>query len=211
MDIQTTSNKNYFIGGINGVGKTTILTEISKKDSNFEVIKISICLMNWLGIKEKDSIAFTKVPESIKSRELVKMMESLIKRGQLSKKTLLFDSHYIIPTNRGLVEATGNWISNMDSLFILTSPAEEILARIEGEEIKTGRQRSIINTNMPQKQKLNILRIYQEKCLDCAKSISKKYKLPLYEITNESGKIDLTVASFINIHNTLIHNMPNKT
>lgn len=37
--------KTYFIGGINGVGKTTLLKEIGERESSFEVVRGSQCFM----------------------------------------------------------------------------------------------------------------------------------------------------------------------
>lgn len=53
----------YFIGGVNGVGKTTFMSELLSRDKRFKLFKGSFELMKRLGLNEGDYRPLKQFPE----------------------------------------------------------------------------------------------------------------------------------------------------
>lgn len=192
--------KTYFIGGINGVGKTTLIKEIGNRYNDFEVVRGSQCFMQWLGIEPGDYVALRSLPDDFKDKEMDKMMKWLLTQNPERSKHLLFDAHFLNIKQDSIINATGDWIGMMDALLVVTANNDEILTRIKSDEMSNGRTRPIFRPNADVGQKLELLKSYQEKTLEAAKSLSLKYCLPLIEIRNQNGKIEEAVNNFINFH-----------
>lgn len=192
--------KTYFIGGINGVGKTTLLKEIGERESGFEVVSGSQCLMQWLGIKLGDYASLRSLPDDFKDREMDKMMQWLLAQRPGSKKHLLFDAHFLNIKEDSIVGATGDWIGLMDALFVVTAGSDEILHRIEVDQLNSGRTRPIFKGNTDAAQKLILIDSYQEKTLEVTRVLAQKYCLPFAEIKNDDGKIEEAINQFISFH-----------
>ena len=192
--------KTYFVGGINGVGKTTLLKEIGEKHSEFEVIRGSQCLMQWLGIKPGDYASLRSLPDDFKDREMDKMMQWISAQRPSSEKHLLFDAHFLNIKEDSIVGATGDWIGLMDALLVVTASSDEVLHRIELDQLSSGRTRPIFKDGVDMAQKLSLIDSYQEKTLQTARILAQRYCLPLVEIKNSDGKIDEAISQFINFH-----------
>jgi adenylate kinase len=199
----TDKEKTYFIGGINGVGKTTLLKEIGEKHSEFEVVRGSQCLMQWLGIKPGDYTSLRSLSDDFKDEEMSKMMQWLLAQRPGNNKHLLFDAHFLNIKEDSIVKATGDWIGLMDALLVVTASNDEVLRRIELDQLSSGRSRPIFKENAGTAQKLSLIDSYQEKTLEEARTLAQKYCLPLIEIKNNDGKIEEAINQFINFHRSI--------
>lgn len=119
----------YFIGGVNGVGKTTLLLAIKKARPDFEIIKGSQHLMEYLGFPG-DYDALRTMSFDYASEKFGEMIEILLRKHE----NIIFDSHYL-----NLVEGvlsppvTGEWIQKFDVLLLLDASPETVLQRIQNE------------------------------------------------------------------------------
>ena len=193
----TNQGKIYFVGGINGVGKTTLLGAIVKKQKEFQAIKGSQYFMQWLGIKPGDYASLRSLPDNYKNKEMDKMVHWLIAQKSITNKHLLFDAHYLnIKEDTIMVTATGNWIALMDALVVVTANNDEILHRIEIDQLSHKRIRPIFKNCQNMTQKLKLIDSYQAKTLHTAKILAKKYCLPLVEIKNNDKQINMAINQF---------------
>src|SRR5665213_1727358 len=83
----------YFIGGVNGVGKSTLLKRIQEKRPNdFEVISGSKLLMESLGIAG-DYDALRALSNEQKAQAWAECVNQLLEAPRTAN--LLVDSHYV--------------------------------------------------------------------------------------------------------------------
>jgi len=80
----------YFFAGVNGVGKTTIITEIIKRDSRFRLFKGSSELMKRLGLNE----ALRSLPDEYKEAQVDAMMEEVLSKFMDSESILIVDAQF---------------------------------------------------------------------------------------------------------------------
>lgn len=85
----------YFFAGVNGVGKTTIITEIIKRDSRFRLFKGSSELMKRVGLNEGDYEALRSLPDEYKEAQVDAMMEEVLSKFMDSESILIVDAHLI--------------------------------------------------------------------------------------------------------------------
>src|SRR3989344_4953748 len=86
-----------FVGGINGVGKTTISRLASSQDNIIGFIKGSVFFMKWLDLKKGDYGGLQSLPDKRVLRELGSMMEYIVRRKRFdrTKKMILIDAHFV--------------------------------------------------------------------------------------------------------------------
>jgi adenylate kinase len=196
--------KVYFVGGINAGGKTTLMNEIEANLPDFEIVRGSKLFMEWLGVNPGDYESLRKLPDDYKDIELDKMMRWLVEQKPKNGKHIIIDAHYLNIKPDDIVDVTGNWISLMDALFVVTAPSDEILKRMEQDEKQTGRSRSIFPESSTKDESLELIGSFQEKILLLAKSLSEKYHIPLVEIHNKNGKLANTINEFVTHHQLLV-------
>lgn len=206
MGLQKMSEKKakiYFVGGINAAGKTTIVNEIKKVRPEFKIIQGSKSFMEWLGVGFGDYTTLRALPDDYKNAEFGKMIRWFI--GQQTKKDehLIIDAHYLTLKPHEVVDATGDWVSLIDALFVITAPCKEILDRMETDQKKTGRFRPIFHDGTTQKQKISSIRSLQERTVWFAETLSEKFRIPMFEIQNKNKKVAIAVEKFLKTHGLL--------
>ena len=122
--------KFFFVGGVNGSGKTTVLHLISEKKPEFHVIKGSEYFMKWLGIKRRNYGQLQSLPDRKTLLELGRMMRYLLKEKKYSnnKKIVLIDAHFTNIRNGKTEEWISDWLSLVNGLVLIKAkPAEMVL------------------------------------------------------------------------------------
>jgi|WetSurSiteA1Bulk_404760.scaffolds.fasta_scaffold21394_1 adenylate kinase len=199
-------SKVYFVGGINAVGKTTLLNEVKFVKPEFEIVRGSEFFMKWLGIRPGDYDSLRSLSDEHKNIEFDKMMRWLVEQKPKEGKHLVIDAHYLNIKPEGIVNVTGDWISLMDALFVITAPNIEVLDRMEKDEKKKGRSRSIFPELSTSQEKLDLIKSFQDRTLLLAKNLSNKFHLPLIEIKNRNGEISIAVDEFVKSHQLIMAN-----
>ena len=125
----------YYLGGINGAGKTTLLHAIKEAAPNFEIIKGSTALMQYLGIPG-DYEALRKLryddDAELKFRA---MMAGITARTD----DLIYDGHYLNIVRGEIFPITGPWVAGFDAILLLRISTDAVLRRIEADQHKRDR------------------------------------------------------------------------
>ncbi len=135
-----------FIGGINGVGKSTLISEI-EKIKKCRIIHGSALLMERMGLNKDDYDSLRKLPDKLKDEEWDKAMNYVIETSEIGQCTLI-DSHYLHIKLGIITNVLGDWISSMDGLFLISASSSEIYRRINIDANRKGKKRNIF-TNGP--------------------------------------------------------------
>lgn len=193
--------KIYFIGGVNGVGKTTFLEELASRYPDIEVVHGSGALMKWLGIQPGDYDGLRNFPDDLKNIETGKMIQHILRERKGKGKILIIDAHYFHYKRGELVDTTGEWMTLLDTLWMITAPAEVILARVEKNEAEGGKLRDLFPLDINSKEgKLMILNNFLAKTLEKAQEISKRYNIPCFVINNGNEGIGSVIEEFLYYH-----------
>lgn len=190
----------YFVGGVNGVGKSSFLQELSVRHPEFEIFRGSTKFMECLGIEPGDYETMRKLPDDYKNKELDKMMRWVLENGVLSEKTLIIDAHYYNYKRGEMINATGDWISLLDALFVVSASPATILRRVELDEIRSGHKRDLLPFEAEESQKIELLDKFLRMTIDKARELSEKYGIPYFVINNDAEGVDLAVDEFLKYH-----------
>jgi thymidylate kinase len=180
----------YFIGGVNGSGKTTLLHKIKEARPDFEIIKSSQVLMNFLNISG-DYEALRNLPHEKVLLKLEEMMNNLIE----NRKNIIFDSHYLNLVRGKIKAVTGDWIKKFDAIFLIDVNPETALNRMQSDS----RDRAIFPAGISMKEKKKMYSEYIKKTKIEFKNIAEKWNIP-FRILNGEKDINETLEEFINFN-----------
>ncbi|OGM21572.1 hypothetical protein A2714_05050 [Candidatus Woesebacteria bacterium RIFCSPHIGHO2_01_FULL_38_9] len=195
-----------FVGGINGAGKSTFLTEVEKRDPDIEIFHASPRLMELLGLVKDDYDGLRALPDSVKDVAFDSMMRQAV--ADHGVKTLLIDAHYLNLRRGKVTDVTGSWLEIMNALFLITAEPNNVLTRINNDQLRTGRDRALFPEASTIEQQSDILTGYIQATMDKVKAVSAEYSIPLFVINNEEGLIVQTVQTFLDIHAQLQRGKP---
>ena len=191
----------YYVGGVNGAGKTLLLQGIVKQDNSFSHIKGSTLLMRGLGIKDGDYKTLRNLSTEFKNEKFGEMVKSMKSNSDIN---ILIDAHFLNLINGNKYKVVGSWISSVDALILVEANAQDVIKRILKD---SGRDRALFDDEVSQTKEsvsLNIDR-YMRDTRNEFNNLSKEYSLPNIVIKNEDGKINLAIKSFLEFHNKLIN------
>lgn len=194
----------YFLGGVNGVGKTTILNSLLEANPNFELFKGSAKLMARLNLQPGDYTGLRALPDELKEMEVSAMMEEVLAEGKPEDSPLIIDAHYINYKRGEMRDATGPWMRHLSCLFVIEAPAEIILQRAN-EDLESGkRSRDFLPDNLTPEEQLfwvnNYLRVTQEKVLE----VSNLYSVPWIAVENHGVSIESVVETLREYHQRIV-------
>ncbi|MEX0918403.1 MAG: AAA family ATPase [Candidatus Paceibacterota bacterium] len=201
MEKPTNYPKVYFVGGVNGVGKSTLLTEISIRYPEFRIIKGSSLFMEWLGVTPGDYNSLRSLPDYYKISEFNKMMDNLLSKQVLDERVMLVDAHYFHYKRGEMIDTTGDWMSSLNALFVITGEVEEIFKRV----LEDTKDRDLFPRGTSRYEQKELLRIYLEGTNQKAQEISNRYRIPLFTINNIQGNINKVVDYFLVAHTNIIN------
>lgn len=125
----------YYLGGINGSGKTTLLHAIKEAAPQFDVIKGSTALMEYLGIPG-DYEALRKLRyDDDAEQKFRQMMREITARTD----DLIFDAHYLNLVRGEIFPIADEWMVGFDAILLLRISTETVLRRIEADQHKRDR------------------------------------------------------------------------
>ena len=193
----------YFIGGVNGVGKSTFLEELAFRHPQMKIIHGSTAFMEWLGLAPGDYEGLRKLPEDFKNAETNKMMRFILGQEREKEKVLIIDAHYFHYRRGELVDTTGEWMALLDALFVISAPPEVILARTERDELEKDKHRNLFPVDTDTDQRLTMLNDFLTKTLEKAREVSARYDIPCFVIDNGSEGIEGAIEEFLSYHSSL--------
>ena len=180
-----------FVGGINGVGKTTTLNMVATS-LGMKHIKGSSLMMEYIGFPG-DYEKLRSLSKEQQDKLWSECAEALLS-GNFGDSFLL-DAHYL-SLNRGKINATvGDWINNFDAIILLSAPIESIWQRITADKEK--RDRALFPEGISEETMKELLREHEKVTQTEFEKILKASKKPGIEIINEDGKQDTTVDKLV--------------
>lgn len=191
---------SYFIGGVNGVGKSTFLKEVVARHPEFSVVKGSAALMEWLDIEPGDYESLRKLTNEFKHQEFDKMMEDLLSQPSTDGKVMLIDAHYFHYKRGEMIDTTGDWMSMVSALFIITADTDIVLKRVAGDS----KDRDLFPLGIPEDTQRRILTKYLEGTIQKAQEISDKYRIPFFVLENTQDDMDGNITRFLEAHMGII-------
>jgi adenylate kinase len=190
----------YMLMGVNGVGKSTVVEEISASSESTIVIHASEELRGLFGGMSRQELE-TLRPE-VKLGKMVTHFTVLFDRHVNNDKAVLFDTHLLVPIRKGGSVTYENIWSNdysqyvSDVVMLEADPAVIRKWRLYDREV-TGRVRDVSVENIIQDQILNTVEF---------ENLVAKHAIPATStlLRNEDGDIEQTFTivkkKFTNIY-----------
>ncbi|HEX8226997.1 MAG TPA: ATP-binding protein [Candidatus Saccharimonadales bacterium] len=180
---------HYYVVGVNGSGKTSLLKAISDK-TDIDIIHGTSELMNYLEIPGDYSALRAMNQDDVLERWGETATNLATDYGD---KPFLLDTHIMNLTNGNIVRRDGDWIARYDVLVLVHAEPSITLSRIEQD---IGKDRALFPSNINNRQKLELLQKYQQETEKLFNVLTDKYNLPSLVIDN-SGSIAQSVNAFI--------------
>lgn len=124
----------YFVGGINGAGKSTFVDRVSAECSTFTAWHGSSEFMRWLKLTPGDYASLRALDDEYKINEFGKLVEWTL--DNFSGKAILIDSHFVRNLADETYSVTGDWMRRMSGLVHLTALPTTVLGRIQSDTKK---------------------------------------------------------------------------
>jgi len=169
--MNTTKRISIYLGGINGVGKTTIAKLLQNK--GFSHIQCSNILLNYFELKEQKEL------ENIPQKKKQYVMEKIIPKEIRKYTKVVIDAHYVTPLKNGKYytkSLNSKLAHEVNYLIHLTAPPTLILNRRIRDLSNRARDLNISNICRDQLESINV-----------AQNLSKKHSVPLIAIGNNSN------------------------
>lgn len=182
-----------YVGGVNAVGKSTLLKEVAKK-LGYNYTHATTGLLDYLGFG-KDYEKLRAVTQEKRDLEYAKYIDRLLHDRD---QDLLLDAHYLGLVRGKVDQVTGPWIKEFDLLVLISAPLDDVWRRIKNDSKL--RDRALFPADMSEVEMKSMLSRYQEQTSEEFKRLSKLNKKPSLEIVNEENELEASVqklASFI--------------
>lgn len=171
----------WYIGGITGVGKTSIITAASEGIPNSNLIYGSRVLMDKLGCRTYEDL--NAISDTRQQQARIEIFSEL---KQSDSKTILVDGHYVIFIRNGNPVSTieTEWVIDFDGLVHIVSRPEIILERLLLDEENFFRR--LKNLSSLGKTILDKIERSQDISLENALIVSEQTSKPLTIIDNSA-------------------------
>ena len=180
---------HYYVVGVNGAGKTSVLQAISAR-TGINSIHGTAALMEYMGIPG-DYQALRAMDQDKVLEQWAIVAKQIV--ADYGDKPLLLDTHIMNLTNGNIMRRDGEWIASYDALVLVKADPSTVLARVQ----KADKDRALFPPDISDSQKLNMLDAYQQQTESLFYSLSKHYNLPTLTIQND-GDLAAAADAFIN-------------
>lgn len=177
-----------YLGGINGVGKTTIAQEVSKRFPAMRILHGSVALMELLGVSEGDYDSLRKISKKAKHQAVEKIFRSLATESP--DRDILVVVHYVTILNGIITPSHKSWYSRYQKLVLIVSPPEKILNRISSDknsDRRAGRSLFGVRPSTRQEQVM-LLERAQRTSEQVMMKAAEDFHLPYFHLENPNGK-----------------------
>ncbi len=189
-----------FIGGINGVGKTSVAELICNLEPTCEVVKGSDVMMERLGIKG-DYDAFRSMNENIKNTEFIKLLSELKNKPS---KTIV-TGHFVKILDGTLSPSLGPWYDICDNIVLLISNPKMVLKRIQSDDMLNKRTNRRLFSEYMKGHNLQVafLNNAQDLSRSIFEHVSENQSLKTASFYNRQGNLYDCSAQIISFMNSL--------
>jgi adenylate kinase len=187
-----------FVGGIGGVGKTTIVRALKEVHGDCEIIYGSQVLFQALSIPIGDYDALRAVPPQLKDGVFDKEITAILGRMENYGRHLLLDAHYLSFIDERPYRVVGDWISQMDVLVLIETRADVILDRLKAGVSRSDRMDRSVILRTSSEMQLDVINRLLAYSRTEAERLSIEYHKPLKMIDNSHG-VALAIEAFADI------------
>ena len=130
-----------FLGGINGVGKTTLASLVQELRPLWQVVHVSKEYMKFLNLPEGAYDQLRSLPESSHRASLRQLVNNLLV-AHADTPVVILDAHYVVFDQAEYpILKVGEWIKEFDGLILVEAKAEDIDQRVHHDTLVGVRQR----------------------------------------------------------------------
>jgi adenylate kinase len=176
-----------FIGGLNAVGKSTILKIVAEK-LGFKYIHITSGLMDSLDI-----VGDYQKLNALTQAERDVALNGYVKKLLTEDGDLLLDGHYFTLVKGNVTQITGPWIKDIDRLILVSASTEDIWNRIQKDE----RDRTLFPDELSEDEMKDMLNKYQEETRKEFKRLGELYQKDGIEVLNSENNLEETVQNLV--------------
>lgn len=180
----------YFVGGVNGVGKSYFLRKLKEQKPEYDVVDGARDFMKWLGF-DNDYERLRKLHPDIRDSRLSEFISQTLNNSQA--ETLVYAGHFLVLVRGEIFSGTREWLSRFDGLALLKASPETILERIASDS----RDRALFKEDVPRDEQIRFLKDYNLKENVEFLALAEKYGIPNILINNTRGMVENTVAEFL--------------
>ncbi len=180
----------YFVGGVNGVGKSYFLNKVKESKPDYDVIDGARAFMKWLGFDD-DYERLRKLHPDIRDSRLSEFISQTLNKSQ--SETLIYAGHFLVLVRGEIYRGTREWLARFDGIALLKASPETILERIAEDN----RDRALFKEDVTREDAIKILKDYNLKENVEFLALAEKYGLPSLLINNSRGRVENTVAEFL--------------
>jgi len=190
---------NIFVGGVNGVGKSTILRRVTQIDKRFEVIHLASGIMQQLGLAPGSYDALRDTPSKAQSAATTIMMQALVSRK--TQQVRLIDGHYSYLIEGTQRSATDTWIKLLDAYVLVTAAPEVIWRRINSDEVL--RDRDLFTADSSDAAKQAQLAQFIKVDETDFEALAKAHQKDHFVLTHNDDDVDRAAKQLINFCDTV--------
>jgi adenylate kinase len=181
-----------FLGGVNGVGKTTLIAKIKEAKPSLIVVDGSKAFMDWLGFRD-DYEKLRAMDNETANQKLTEFITELVEKYELMD--FILSSHYLNMV-RGEVKDVmmGDWPNHFDQFILLTADPAQIYRRINNDS----RDRALVSYET-ENEMIQAVKLYMDQTLEHAQAKTAQYQKPLKIITNNDGDLDKAALEVLDL------------
>ncbi len=180
----------YFVGGINGTGKSHFITNLADVKPEYYTVDGSREFMRWLGFGHDYEKLRNLMPD-IRDARLADFINQTLNKTEA--ETLVYVGHYIVLVRGEIINITRDWLSRFDGIVLMTSNPETILKRIS----KDDRDRALFKEGTTDEEALKVLKNYSLKEHVAFLELADRYGIPSLLLDNTEGVVANVVFEFL--------------
>ena len=170
-----------YVGGVNGVGKSTVLASVLAKHPDWKTVHMTGIFMDWLGFGQ-DYTRLRALPSEVRDRELAACIQEMMRVS--ADAPCFYDSHYLNMKEGKIDQIVGPWLSTFDGSLLISCPTPRLFERLQ-QDTKV-RERGLFPKEMDGAASRELLETYAQKTRDVFVESARTHHLPAQEIVNTS-------------------------
>lgn len=182
----------YFVGGINGVGKSHFLRTLKDVKPDYELIDGSKEFIKWLGFDNDYERLRRLIPE-IREAKYAEFINQTLNKSEA--ETLVYMGHYIVLVRGEIIHVVRDWLARFDGIVLMTTSPEIILQRIAADA--HDRDRALFKEGASEESKIKILKNYQLKEHVAFLELAETFGIPKLLIDNSGANAESNVFQFL--------------